>query len=743
MSKEHTLLKDGEGNIIKPFTDDEVVSTKMGRSKLSTDLATIETHMKGVLDGSILVNHAMKAGRFDSERTIQFTGDMEGSYQFDGSQNVKVPVKIAGNSHEHPMDKITGLTEALNEKANVVHEHSEYESFQHLNVVTPKGATMLVSGKGKRDFTLEAGSNIILEPNEATRTIRVRAIMEGASAASSESANTVKGVRLDTDANRSANERYLVTGTYGQHTIIGRGLNFHYAGSEKEFDGQLTLNLAKQLTWQLDGELPGVVFHSEHMGHHSTLDADLLDGRHGHEYSLNGHEHEEYISKGEGGVLSQDLVLENNVAIQGKENDDFTQHPLLLVNGLNQAVVGSTGLPLRLRHNGDIECEDLDGNVTNIFHGGNLPGWDDIVGKPSTFTPSSHRHGLDTLDNVASENAGNTLVKRDESGNSSFNKVTVESLQAGDGFDSNITKSLLDSYHLRFSAKTFNYIQAENELGSLVFLTNGNLSHKVLHLTKEGNGVFGRHLEVTEDLSVGGASTFYGATTLNSTLHVKGHTTLGGNLSVSGTTTTQHLNVSGALTQGGAATFNGAVRLWSSFTTSDNAYFDNNKGIAMKNTGGSDFWALYVGTDNKVRVGDSGLDMEIRASVNPKVKVGATVYTLYHTGNKPTPDEIGALPTNHASASFGYNGSTGRITHNGNDVRVANSVNAERATNADKAANADRATNATNADRATNATNADSASWAANSGKWAGYTVWAGHENSRPTGAGYIAFCTA
>lgn len=45
------------------------------------------------------------------------------------------------------------------------------------------------------------------------------------------------------------------------------------------------------------------------------------------------------------------------------------------------------------------------------------------------------------------------------------------------------------------------------------------------------------------------------------------------------------------------------------------------------------------------------------------------------------------LPNNHASASFGYNASTGRITHNGNDVKVANSVNAEIAGNATKVNN--------------------------------------------------------
>ena len=38
------------------------------------------------------------------------------------------------------------------------------------------------------------------------------------------------------------------------------------------------------------------------------------------------------------------------------------------------------------------------------------------------------------------------------------------------------------------------------------------------------------------------------------------------------------------------------------------------------------------------------------------------------------------LPSDHASASFGYNSSTGRITHNSNDVKVLNSVNADNAT---------------------------------------------------------------
>lgn len=40
----------------------------------------------------------------------------------------------------------------------------------------------------------------------------------------------------------------------------------------------------------------------------------------------------------------------------------------------------------------------------------------------------------------------------------------------------------------------------------------------------------------------------------------------------------------------------------------------------------------------------------------------------------------GKLDKTHASASFGYNSSTGRITHNGNDVKVLSSVNADNST---------------------------------------------------------------
>lgn len=63
-------------------------------------------------------------GKLSTARTITLTGDCSGSVQFDGSENVTLNATVQDNSHDHSIDNITGLSEALDRKASTDHRHS-------------------------------------------------------------------------------------------------------------------------------------------------------------------------------------------------------------------------------------------------------------------------------------------------------------------------------------------------------------------------------------------------------------------------------------------------------------------------------------------------------------------------------------------------------------------------------------------------------------------------------------------
>ena len=54
---------------------------------------------------------------------------------------------------------------------------------------------------------------------------------------------------------------------------------------------------------------------------------------------------------------------------------------------------------------------------------------------------------------------------------------------------------------------------------------------------------------------------------------------------------------------------------------------------------------------NRIYVGNPDTNLSLESSSNPNVKVGPNVYQLYHTGNKPTAGEIGALPLSGGTLS--------------------------------------------------------------------------------------------
>lgn len=292
MATEHTLLTDGDGNTILPFTDAEIVATQSGRSNLAKDLQTIDSHIKGVKEGVVIVDHAVRADRWNKPMRVDFVGDATGSMEFDGSGSVEVSLATS-TDHHHEMEQIEGLEVTLSKKAPLVHAHEDYQDYNQIHIQSETYTGTFRSGPNQREFCLIAGNNIGFDVDESSYAITIKANLETASVERAASSDTLKNIKLDTDAARPNNERYVVTATYGGYSQVGTGVDFHLTGSRKAFDGRLGIDSRAKLTYQ-SGDTVHAIFHEGNMGPNSGLNADLLDGRHATEFSLSTHQHQEY-----------------------------------------------------------------------------------------------------------------------------------------------------------------------------------------------------------------------------------------------------------------------------------------------------------------------------------------------------------------------------------------------------------------------------------------------------------------
>ena len=67
-------------------------------------------------------------------------------------------------------------------------------------------------------------------------------------------------------------------------------------------------------------------------------------------------------------------------------------------------------------------------------------------------------------------------------------------------------------------------------------------------------------------------------------------------------------------------------------------------------TNGTATPTLYITSNDNLRVGSADIsNVCLYCKTNPKASVDGSTYTLYHTGNKPTLGELGALAANSPS----------------------------------------------------------------------------------------------
>ena len=77
--------------------------------------------------------------------------------------------------------------------------------------------------------------------------------------------------------------------------------------------------------------------------------------------------------------------------------------------------------------------------------------------------------------------------------------------------------------------------------------------------------------------------------------------------------------------------------------------FNNDQGIAVKNTSGTQCYIAFIDAGNTTVLGNPNTKLTIRSSETPNILVGSTWHTMYHTGNKPSLSDIGAAASSHGT----------------------------------------------------------------------------------------------
>lgn len=530
----HLVIVDGK-SVILPYTVDTVIGTKNQTSSLDDDLRGIDEHIAGVLSGGILVGHSAKADKLTNPHKIALSGGASGEVSFDGSKNVTIPVVVSDNSHKHKISNVTGLQEALNEKLSVSHQHKEWLSFKSFSAGNYNVSATTVEDT----LNLIAGKNILIHTNQQEKSITIDAVMKDVEAAV---ATTLRGIKIQFDANRTQNEQYIPVVSYSLPLEIGPHIDFHLSESAKDFDGRLLINPAGSLNYTIDGRETYRIFHEGNDGPNSGLDADTLDGKHASAFSLNDHHHDNRYLAGVNGEPTSDLTLANGKFLKGRKTDKSI-HQLIGISGGNAVTLGSSTLPMTIWSNGN-PCVGAGSNRHAIYHAGNKPSWlrditnipstfppsdhhhslQEITNLPSTFPPSAHKHPLQDITNLPStfppsthqhpsseitdatpNNVPNTIVKRDGSGNFVTNLLTSNS----------VTTSGVTLSHSGVNR----FVTGDPSNGWMAFHTGSSSIADALRLNKDGTAVFGH------GVTIGGSTTLEGDVNLLRALTTKGWST--------------------------------------------------------------------------------------------------------------------------------------------------------------------------------------------------------------------------
>lgn len=152
---------------VKSGGDINISSTGIMEVKDNSHNHTIDnvTGLQSALDSKLNAGeNAVSASKLNTARTISISGDASGSASFDGTKNIDIAVEITDDSHNHVIENVDGLQDALDSKAP--NSHIGTGGTSHATATSTVHGFMSASDKSKLDG-IEAGANKYIHPTGA------------------------------------------------------------------------------------------------------------------------------------------------------------------------------------------------------------------------------------------------------------------------------------------------------------------------------------------------------------------------------------------------------------------------------------------------------------------------------------------------------------------------------------------------------------------------------------------------
>lgn len=144
----------------------------------------------------------------------------------------------------------------------------------------------------------------------------------------------------------------------------------------------------------------------------------------------------------------------------------------------------------------------------------------------------------------------------------------------------------------------------------------------------------------------GNAKTF---TIGNSSKSVNGQNDISWSLTEIGAAASSHTHDYLPLSGG---TLTGSLSVNSDISATGGFLSNNNKGYSIKDTASVSRNLITMNSSNQIIIGDLNYRTYLFGSANPRYCPSASIgYDIYHEGNKPTPADIGAIPSSKITIS--------------------------------------------------------------------------------------------
>ena len=342
--------------------------------------------------------------------------------------------------------------------------------------------------------------------------------------------------------------------------------------------------------------------------------------------AASGHTHNYAGSSSAGGAANSATKLATARTINGTSFDGSANITTANWGTARTLTIGNTGKSVNGSGNVSWSLSEIGAAASNHTHSNYASTshtHSSLTGTTGSTTAPSTGTGVMRYDyNVSSANAG-TLPN-----NNNANGILTLNTHSGNYYNQLGFSSNGNLYYRAFNGKALDTTTAWKQIA----FTDSNITGNAATATKlqTARTINGTNFDGTSNITTANWGTARTITIGSTGKSVNGSGNVSWSLSEIGAAAASHTHNYLPLTGG---------------TLSGNVVLNNNVAIGGKDTSGTTKWLAWVDKANNAQFGDVAIKSVINSNANPEVNVGGKgIYTLYHTGNKPTAAEIGALP---------------------------------------------------------------------------------------------------